>query len=286
MILITTVDELQSHLDRLRTDGQTIGFVPTMGALHNGHMALIESGKNICSTVVASIFVNPTQFNESSDLTNYPRTLEIDLKLLEDNRCDIVFFPSVDEVYPKNLDTSAEMDFKGLDTAMEGQFRPGHFAGVAEVIHRFLNILKPDVIFMGQKDYQQVKLVELVAVQLNHKTVVNMVSTVRHEDGLAQSSRNLRLEPQHRKKANVIYRALSWAKEQVGNRPVKEVIDVAMTNLSIPDFKPEYFDIINGETLLPIDTWENHESIVACTAVWAGEIRLIDNMVLRAKPSD
>jgi pantoate--beta-alanine ligase len=282
MILITTVDELQSYLGRRHDKGETIGFVPTMGALHEGHMTLIDNARNLTSIVVASIFVNPTQFNENSDLKNYPRTLESDITLLDSRGCDVIFFPSVEEIYPPDLDTSVEMDLTGLDTAMEGKFRPGHFMGVAEVINRFLDIVKPQMIFMGQKDYQQVQLVELVVNHFDYPTQVVMVPTVRHEDGLARSSRNLRLAPEHRQKANVIFRTLSWAKEQVGNRPVNEVIEVAMANLSIPDFKPEYFDIVDGLTLQPVRSWQDHTSIVACTAVWAGEIRLIDNMILRS----
>lgn len=280
MILITTVRELQEALQREKSKGKTIGFVPTMGALHDGHMALIDAARAQCDVVVASIFVNPTQFNESSDLEKYPRTPESDHALLNKHDCDVLFFPSVDEMYPGDTDTSIQMDFNGIDRAMEGAFRPGHFEGVAQVIHRFLDVLAPDAIFMGQKDYQQVRVVELVTEQLNHSTSVVMVPTVRHDDGLAQSSRNLRLLPEHRKKANVIFRTLSWAKEQVSNRAIEEVKAVAMANLTVPGFKPEYFEIIDGQSFEKLEDWD-HETIVACTAVWAGEVRLIDNMILR-----
>lgn len=246
MILITTVQEVQSYLNNLREEGKTIGFVPTMGALHEGHMSLIQDSNDGSDITLCSIFVNPTQFNESSDLVHYPRTLEQDLTLLEKNGCDIVFFPSVDEMYPADLDTKVNLDFQGVDKAMEGEFRPGHFAGVAEVIHRFLQILSPHHIYMGQKDFQQVRVVQMVTEQLNHHTEVRMVTTVRHEDGLAQSSRNLRLTDSHRAKANVIFRTLSWAKEQVGHKSIREVQEVAMANLAIPDFRPEYFTTRRG----------------------------------------
>lgn len=282
MIIATNVSEIQELLDHHKKAGRSIGFVPTMGALHEGHMALVTAAKDNCDIALVSIFVNPTQFNESSDLEKYPRTLEQDMSLLDENGCDVLFFPKVHEMYPDGLDTKVKIDFQGIDKAMEGEFRPGHFAGVAEVIHRFLDILRPDQIFMGQKDYQQVRVVKLVTDQLNHSTEVVMVPTVRHEDGLAQSSRNLRLDPQIRKKANVLFRTMSWAQEQVGHRSVQEVKEVAMTNLAIPDFKPEYFEIIDGHTLKPIDNWES-DFIVVCTAVWAGDIRLIDNMILKQK---
>lgn len=282
MIITQTVSEVQQLLDKYRDDKMSIGFVPTMGALHEGHMALIDAARAQCDVVVASIFVNPTQFNEASDLEKYPRTPESDNELLKKHDCDVLFFPSVEEMYPSDTDTSIQMDFNGIDRAMEGEFRPGHFEGVAQVIHRFLDVLAPDAIFMGQKDYQQVRVVQLVTEQLNHRTTVVMVPTVRHEDGLAQSSRNLRLLPEHRKKANVIFRTLSWAKEQVSNRAIEEVKAVAMANLTIPGFKPEYFEIIDGQTFEKLEDWD-HETIVACTAVWAGEVRLIDNMILRVE---
>lgn len=281
MMLSTTIEETQDLLDQVRQSGRTIGFTPTMGALHKGHAALIQSSVETSDYTICSIFVNPTQFNESADLELYPRTLEKDMALLEENGCDLIFFPHVEQMYPADINTKVELDYEGMLESMEGKYRPGHFPGVAEVINRFLDILKPDFIYMGQKDYQQVRLVQMVAEQLDHNTEVIMVSTVRHEDGLAQSSRNLRLPPEIRKKASVIYRALSWAKEQVGHKSIKEVKRVAMENMSIPDFKPEYFEIINGRTLQPIDDWTESDHIVACTACWAGDNRLIDCMILR-----
>jgi len=279
MILITTVKDLHQHYACVKGD-RKIGFTPTMGALHNGHMSLIKRSVEENDLTACSIFVNPTQFNQKEDLVKYPRTLEADLQLLEENGCDIVFFPSVVEMYPEGLDTKVDMDYKGIDQAMEGEFRPGHFAGVAEVVKRLMDIVKADHIYMGQKDYQQVALIRLVTETFDLPTKVVMCDTVRHEDGLAQSSRNVRLTPENRQKANVIFRTLSWAKEQVGNRSLAEVQEVAMKNLAIPNFKPEYFTIVDGKTLETLTDW-NAESIVACTAVWAGEVRLIDNMVLR-----
>jgi pantoate--beta-alanine ligase len=280
MIIITTVQEVRDFLAPLRKS-KSLGFVPTMGALHEGHMALIDTSVKENDYTICSIFVNPTQFNQKEDLIKYPRLLEKDLELLDKHDCDMVFFPKVDEMYPADLDTSVEMDYKGIDKAMEGEFRPGHFAGVAQVIKRFLDILEPSVIYMGQKDYQQVALVRLVQETFNLSVRVGMVPTVRHEDGLAQSSRNLRLTPVHRQKANVIFRTLTWAREQVKNRPIKEVEEVAMANLAIPGFRPEYFTLVNGDTLDPISDWSDAKHIVACTAVWAGDVRLIDNMTLR-----
>lgn len=279
MILVTTVKDLDLLLEPHRSS-KKIGFTPTMGALHGGHMSLIELSNERTDITVCSIFVNPTQFNQKDDLVKYPRTLESDLALLEKYGCDIVFFPGVEDVYPPGLETKVDMDYKGIDQAMEGEFRPGHFAGVAEVVKRFLDLVRPSEIFMGQKDYQQVALIRLVVDTFDIPTEVIMCPTVRHEDGLAQSSRNLRLDPAIRKKSNVIFRTLSWAKEQVANRPIQEVVNVAMENMSIPHFRPEYFTIVDGTSLDILTDW-NADSIVACTACWAGDVRLIDNMVLK-----
>ena len=281
MILFTTVTELKNHLKNERKNGRTVGFTPTMGALHEGHLSLLKKSESESDINVCSIFVNPTQFNEQSDLDKYPKTLEKDLELISEIKNAVVFWPSVNELYPPGLNTKLNIDFEGLDKVMEGEFRPGHFAGVAQVVNRLLDIVEPDTLYMGQKDYQQVAIVRKMLKAVGKKVRLVPCPTIRESDGLAKSSRNRRLTPEIRKKANVINRTLNWAKEQVGHKTVAEVQRVALENLSIDGFRPEYFDIVDGHTLKSIENWNDSNLIIACTAVWGGEVRLIDNVVLR-----
>ena len=283
MVLIETSRELQKVLNKYRIAGKTIGFTPTMGALHSGHISLIDASTAKADITVCSIFVNPTQFNQSSDLKKYPRTLDSDQALLTNADCDVLFFPSVDEVYPKDLDTDVKLDLKGLDRKMEGEFRPGHFKGVAQVVKRLLDLVQPDYIFMGQKDFQQFSIIDYMLNKLKIPTQLVVCPTARDGDGLAMSSRNLRLLPHIRERAGIIHNTLTWAKEKLDTLSVKQIENEAMERMNITDFRPEYFEIINGRTLKPITYAGNCHYVVACTAVWAGEVRLIDNMILFKK---
>ncbi|RLD19191.1 MAG: pantoate--beta-alanine ligase [Bacteroidetes bacterium] len=281
MYIYRDISGLQKHLDKLRIEGGTIGFVPTMGALHEGHMALVTQMNDACDHSVVSIFVNPTQFNDPGDLTRYPKPIEDDIKKLYDNHCDIVFIPSVDEVYPNGAEPDPQLGFDGLDERMEGQFRPGHFGGVAQVMHRLLTIVNPQRLFMGQKDFQQSAIVKHMISHYHLPVKFVTCPTVRESDGLAMSSRNRMLDPKLRDKTALIFQALRQAKEDIDKKSVADIRERAMKTLTVPDFRPEYFEIADGITLLPVKDPAAHEFIVACVAVWAGDVRLIDNMIIR-----
>jgi pantoate--beta-alanine ligase len=281
MFLHHTLSELQQYLNSRRRLGEQIGFAPTMGALHSGHLDLIRHSKAHNACTVCSIFVNPTQFNDPKDLEKYPRTPEKDLAMLESVGTEVVFMPAVEEIYPPGLETTLQLQLEQLDKVMEGAFRPGHFQGMAQVVKRLLDIVQPDRLYMGQKDFQQFSIVGHMIRQLNLPVELVMVSTVREADGLAMSSRNVRLSEAQRAAAPVIYQTLSWAKTQLGIQPIAEIEAEAMQRLSLPEFRPEYFQIVDGQTLLSVVEPAEHEWIVACVASWVGEVRLIDNLELK-----
>ena len=283
MFLYRTLNELQHYLNSRRQLGEQIGFAPTMGALHSGHLDLIRHSKAHNACTVCSIFVNPTQFNDPKDLEKYPRTPEKDLAMLESVGTEIVFMPSVEEIYPPGLETTLQLDLGQLDKVMEGAFRPGHFQGMAQVVKRLLDIVQPDRLYMGQKDFQQFSIVGHMIRQLNLPVELVMVPTVRETDGLAMSSRNVRLSSEQRAAAPAIYQTLSWAKAQLGILPVAEIEAEAMHKLSLPEFRPEYFQIVDGRTLLPVVEPVEHDWIVACVASWVGEVRLIDNLEMSTR---
>jgi pantoate--beta-alanine ligase len=282
MHLFKKVSDLQYYLRSLKAAGKTIGFVPTMGALHQGHVSLIEASKAECDHTVCSIFVNPTQFNDQKDLDKYPRTPGADIELLLACGCDILFMPPVAEVYPPEGLKALDLDFGSLETVMEGEFRPGHFKGVAQVVHRLLEIVLPDRLYMGQKDYQQVAIVRSMIRQTGLQVALITCPTLREADGLAMSSRNLRLSPAARQEATLIFRTLSYARAQAGKLAPAEIQAAAFQQLSAPGFRPEYFDLVDGDTLQPVRSFEESAVVVACTAVWLDGVRLIDNMILKA----
>ena len=274
--------KLEKHIEKLKSEGKTIGFTPTMGALHNGHFTLMKRTGEENDISVCSIFVNPTQFNAASDLDKYPRTLEKDAEGLASIGCDILYAPTVEEIYPNGSDYKVDVDLNGLDKEMEGAHRPGHFEGVVQVVKRLIEVTSCNRLYMGQKDFQQFTIIRQMINDLKMDTELVVCPIVRDEDGLAKSSRNVRLLPEHRKKAPIIHRVLEQAQHWIdeGRSPI-EITYKAMEYLEIPGFKPEYFDIVDGTTLKKITSSENIDLIVACTAVWAGDVRLIDNMVLR-----
>ncbi|MGK0389057.1 MAG: pantoate--beta-alanine ligase [Maribacter sp.] len=275
-----TVRHLRNYLEKQRKAGKSIGFTPTMGALHDGHIFLIKKSNEQCDITICSIFVNPTQFGVAADLEKYPRTLEKDSNMLKAADCDVVFIPSVHEMYPPNLDTNLDINFGQLENVMEGEHRIGHFAGVAQVLNRFLNIIEADAMYMGQKDYQQFSVVRELLRQLKSKTALVMGKTVRETDGLAMSSRNLRLNEKERSIAPLISKTLFAAKEKIGKKSIATIKKEALEALDIPEFGVEYFEIADGITLQPISSIEGLETAVACTAVHLGPVRLIDNVVL------
>lgn len=281
MFIFKKVADLQGWLNDERAAGRSIGFAPTMGALHDGHLDLVRMAKRECDRAVVSIFVNPTQFNDPKDLEKYPRTPERDAALLIGAGCDALFMPPVEEVYPPGPDLTVQLDFAQLDQVMEGEFRPGHFKGMATVVNRLLDIVRPQRLYMGQKDFQQLTIVRDMLRQLHSPVELVMCPTVREADGLAMSSRNVRLTPEMRAAAPAIYQTLQWAKAAFESRPAAEIQSEALQRLTAAGFQPEYFDIVDGVSLLPVEHWADSDFVVACTAAFAGEVRLIDNLVLK-----
>ena len=278
MRAFSTVSELREALLPLRD--KTIGFVPTMGALHQGHISLVELARKECDTVVVSVFVNPTQFNDKNDLKHYPRTPEADAALLEAAGVDFVLFPSVEEIYPEP-DTRV-FDFGQIDKVMEGATRPGHFNGVAQVVSRLFNIVEPTKAYFGEKDFQQIAVVRAMVAQLNLKVEIVDCPIIRDTDGLARSSRNTLLTAEHRVAAPHIYEVLSAAVAKVGELTPAELKAWVTAEVDKnPLLKVIYFEAVNALTMQSVDSWNECERIQGCIAVQAGDIRLIDNIKLK-----
>lgn len=277
MELISTIAELKEAINGHKNEGKSVGFVPTMGALHQGHLSLVRQAGEQTDVVVVSIFVNPTQFNDPNDLERYPRTLDNDMKLLETTPCQYVFAPSVQEVYPEP--DTRQFNFGHIETVMEGEHRPGHFNGVAQVVSKLFDMVEPDKAFFGEKDFQQLAIIYAMVEQLNLKVEIVPGKTVRESDGLAMSSRNALLTDEHRKSAPRIYQTLSEARKLTLSMSVEEVKGwvEAMINED-PYLQVEYFDIVDSKTLNTVDCWENKQTKVGCIAIFAGEVRLIDNI--------
>ena len=268
---------LTEWVKQAKSAGKSIGFVPTMGALHAGHLALAEQAKKENDLVVCSIFVNPIQFNNPEDLNKYPRTLETDLEQLRSIRCDAVFCPNEKEMYPGH--ETKVYDFGHLDKVMEGRYRQGHFNGVAIVVKKLFDIVEPHRAYFGQKDYQQLQIIKALVRKEAMDVEVVSCSTVREPDGLAMSSRNARLTPSQRKEAGKIYRALQAAREMYPGHAVSTIEKWATQEINAsPELETEYFQIVDAETLLPAGNDSPGNDLVACVAAYAGQVRLIDNM--------
>lgn len=275
MRIVTTVEELRAGLAPLRTG--SIGFVPTMGALHAGHISLVEKARKENGTVVASVFVNPTQFNDPNDLRNYPRTPEADTEMLRKAGVDFVFAPSEREIYPEP-DTRV-FDFGRLDKVMEGATRPGHFNGVAQVVSKLFRMVEPDRAYFGEKDFQQIAVVKEMCRQLGIPVEIVECPIVREADGLAMSSRNLLLTPEHRAAAPRIYAALKHGAGLKGTMTIPELEETVVREIEEnPLLKVIYFRIVDAGTLLPAGDWNDGRPKQGCVAVQAGNIRLIDNI--------
>lgn len=278
METITNSEELRRALGSRDRSG--IGFVPTMGALHAGHRSLVERARRECATVVVSVFVNPTQFNDKTDLKNYPRTPEADLRLLEEVGADYVFMPSVEEVYPEP-DTRT-FDFGMIDKVMEGATRPGHFNGVAQVVSRLFDLVKPAKAYFGEKDFQQIAVIREMVRQLRIPVEIIPCPIVRGEDGLALSSRNTLLDTDHRTAAPYIYKVLKAAVEKSHQTTPDQLAAWVTAQVeSNPLLKVIYFQAVDAATMQQVRTWEESPAIQGCIAVQAGDIRLIDNIKLR-----
>lgn len=278
---ITTISELQDKLSLDRAKGFSIGFVPTMGALHQGHLSLVSRALNENDICVVSIFVNPTQFNDNTDLEKYPRDLERDMNLLSSLSTEvIVFAPTVDQIYPQP--DTRQFDFGQLDKVMEGKFRPGHFNGVAQVVSRLFDIVKPNKSYFGQKDFQQLAIIRAMVKQLNLDVEIVPVPIVRETSGLALSSRNERLTNEQKEIAvnisGTLFKSKSWINKKTIDDVVKEVIAEVNSNDGL---EVEYFDIVDGNTLEQIVDWNESDYIVGCITVYCGQIRLIDNIIYK-----
>lgn len=277
MIKFEHPEAIQSHLEKLAKAGKQIGFVPTMGALHYGHMELIQRAKKENDIVVCSIFVNPLQFNRQEDLTNYPNRLKEDSEMLNEVDCDILFTPNKDELYSNQ--PSVNFNFGSIAQGMEAEHRPGHFEGVAAVIERFLSILKPHRAYFGEKDYQQLAIVRWVKKHFNFETEIIGCETVRDENGLAMSSRNYLLEEKDYIIASKIYQLMKFCKTQVGKQAPQDLAKHCFESLK-KDFNPEYFEIVDGSTLKPITNWTDSKKPRVFVAAYLKSVRLIDNISL------
>ena len=272
--------ELKTYLHLQKEAEKTIGFVPTMGALHKGHLSLIEKAKNKTDLVIVSIFVNPTQFDNKDDLEKYPQPLNHDIKLLESIKCDILFIPSVKEIYSDNV-VSKEFNFDGLEHQMEGKFRSGHFDGVGTIVKAFFEIIKPDVAYFGEKDFQQLQIIKKLVKKYDIPVKIKGSPIFREEDGIAMSSRNARLSLEHRKAAPFIYKILKKAKRKFGTKNVQELRQWVEKKFDKQELlKLEYFTIADEKTLKTAETIDPEKKYRAFIAVFAGEIRLIDNIRL------
>ena len=280
MIVISKVNELEKAVEAFRIEGKSIGLVPTMGALHEGHLSLVNRCRRENDVVVVSVFVNPTQFNNKEDLRTYPRTEEADKALLAEAGCDIVFMPTVEEVYPEpdtrvfNLGPVAEV--------MEGAMRPGHFNGVAQIVSKLFMMVKPDRAYFGEKDFQQIAVIRQMVKSEGFKLQIVPCPIVREADGLAKSSRNVRLSPEARQTAPNIYRTLRESIDYAKSHTVAETQKfVTDTINSYPDMEVEYYQIVDGITLMPVNDWNETNYIVGCVTVYCGGVRLIDNIAYK-----
>ena len=279
MLIFNTIVETQNYLKIHQKAGKSIGFVPTMGALHAGHISLIECSKVDNNLTVCSIFVNPTQFNNPEDLKKYPRTLDKDCEMLQSAGCDVVFAPSAEEMYPSL--PQLRMDFGTLETVMEGKFRPGHFNGVGIVVSKLFNIIKPDKAYFGLKDLQQVTVIRQMVRDLSFDLEIIPCSTLRETDGLAMSSRNARLSVEARTLAPQIYKVLNLAKEKLetgfSTKETQEAVNQYFSQYTA--FKLEYFEVVDFDTLKTIEAKNTTGKSALCIAAYLGEVRLIDNIV-------
>lgn len=276
MVILKTIKEVKKALKELCTNSQSIGFVPTMGALHEGHASLVSRSVDENAVTAVSIFVNPIQFNNENDLKNYPVTIENDIELLEGLNCDIVFIPDKKEIYP--VPVNEKYDFGQLERVMEGKFRPGHFNGVAVVVKRLFEIVEPNKAYFGEKDFQQLAIIKRLVKIIGSDIQIVPCPTLREDDGLAMSSRNRRLTEEQRANAAIISVVLKDLKELLKVMPVKEAINKSITRVNETEhMKVEYLEIVDDESLKPVNSTKNGKGIIACMAAFCGEVRLIDN---------
>jgi pantoate--beta-alanine ligase len=282
MNIFKNAEQLSNFLFQKKKNGKQIGFVPTMGALHPGHLELLSQSIRHNDLTVCSIFVNPTQFNDPEDFKKYPVTIEGDIYLLELAGCNVLFLPAVSEIYPEGTNHLGKYDLGFLETVLEGKFRPGHFQGVCQVVQRLLEIVLPNTLYMGQKDYQQSLVIKklLSMTRLDEKIKLKVLPTVREADGLAMSSRNKRLSKEARSLAPIISKTLQSIKESIRSGKTQEIIKKGVIQLESAGFKTDYLQLANAETLELIKDWDGQLKIVVLAAAFIEGIRLIDNILI------
>lgn len=280
MKVINKTSDLQAIIEQLKNDGKSIGLVPTMGALHKGHLSLVKNSISNNDITVVSIFVNPTQFNNPNDLASYPRMVDKDLELLQTVGCDVVFAPEADDIYSKSeTESRFEFDFEGLDKVMEGKFRPGHFNGVVQIVSKLFDLVRPDRAYFGEKDFQQLAIIRLMTRRYNLPIEIVPCPIVREDSGLALSSRNSLLKDNEKQVASHIYAVLNESRQFVPQTEVEELKQCVIAAIEQkPELKVEYFDIVDGHTLKSIVKWDESDYIVGCITVFCGNVRLIDNI--------
>ena len=284
MEIFRTRAEVHSYLEKVKIDGNSIGFVPTMGALHEGHLSLIDAARTKADVVVCSIFVNPTQFNDKKDLENYPRPIEDDIKKLEGANCDVLFLPEVDEMY--NSNDNWHIKLNDFDTILEGEIRPGHYQGVTQIVKKLFDIVRPDYAFFGQKDFQQFVVISYMVKKLGINIQLIRCPIIRENDGLAMSSRNVYLSKEDRQNALSLFSSLTRAKEEFSHLSIPQVKKNAMDYLSnAVGIKVEYFEFYDINTFEPASS-KQAENVIALVAARVGDIRIIDNMILSNLPAD
>ncbi len=279
MLILHKISEVKDFLSKEKLSGKSIGFVPTMGALHEGHLELVKRSVSENGLTAVSIFVNPIQFNNPEDLAKYPRTLESDVEKLKPTGCDLVFAPSAEEMYPEPDNTY--FDFGNLDKVMEGQFRPGHFRGVAVVVKKLFEIIEPDNAYFGEKDYQQLAIIKRMVQMLDLPVRIVPCPIVREADGLAMSSRNMRLTPEAREAAPAIYKSMVDACDDYSWFTPQGISGLVSTYIELnPELRVEYAQVVDTITLQPLIEWNDASHAILCVAVFAGDIRLIDNLLI------
>jgi pantoate--beta-alanine ligase len=278
-----TVSDIQRYLLTINElNKKKVGFVPTMGALHEGHLSLIRTSKSKSDITVCSIFVNPTQFNDKKDFEKYPIQIDKDLEMLLEAKCDVVFIPNVEEIYPNGTLDKTSVDLGFIGKTLDGEHRPGHFDGVLQVVKRLLDIVQPDFLFLGQKDYQQCMVLNKLVEHYELPVIVDICATLREEDGLAMSSRNARLNSDERIAAVKLSKALFYIKDNIESESIQQLIDNQIQRLNEDELiKVEYLTIVNGKTLEPVDIYQENTPLTALIAAKVGQVRLIDNVILQ-----
>ena len=278
MIVFKSADTLKKHLIHQKQLGRTIGFVPTMGALHAGHLSLIKASQSENDVNICSIFVNPTQFNDPKDFEKYPVTLETDIEWLVKQETDILFLPSVQEIYPDGTRNLPRFDLGHLESVLEGPTRPGHFQGVCQVMSRLLGMVSADNLYMGQKDYQQCMVIKKLISLIGSATKLHTCPTLREKDGLAMSSRNIRLNEESRKKAPALFETLNYLKKNIQPGSLKRLKEEGRSKMEQSGFKVDYVEIADANSLEIVDNYDGNQELVGLIAAFIQEIRLIDNM--------